>query len=117
MNPKYGSQLKKVRAYYGMTQIEVAQKAGIAINSLRRYESDERTPTMDVLEKIAGAYGITVAQLLWSQKFDLQLFAEGPEQAIKRALDKLNDAGQEKAVERVEELTEIPKYQRDPDEE
>lgn len=28
----------------------------------------------------------------------------------------LNDAGQEKAVERIEELTEIPKYQRKPEE-
>ena len=28
----------------------------------------------------------------------------------------LNDAGQQKAVERVEELTEIPKYQRKPEE-
>lgn len=32
------------------------------------------------------------------------------ERRIKIALDKLNDAGQQKAVERVEELTEIPKY-------
>ena len=30
------------------------------------------------------------------------------------ALCKLNDAGQQKAVERVEELTEIPKYQKEP---
>lgn len=31
---------------------------------------------------------------------------------IDAALDRLNDEGQEKAAERVEELTEIPKYQR-----
>lgn len=31
---------------------------------------------------------------------------------LKFALDKLNEDGQQKAVERVEELTEIPKYQR-----
>lgn len=30
------------------------------------------------------------------------------------ALQQLNDAGQEKAVERVEELTEIPRYRRQP---
>lgn len=32
---------------------------------------------------------------------------------IQDALDKLNDAGQQKAVERVEELTEIPKYRKE----
>lgn len=31
---------------------------------------------------------------------------------ILNSLNRLNDAGQQKAVERVEELTEIPKYQR-----
>lgn len=31
---------------------------------------------------------------------------------INESLSKLNDAGQQKAVERVEELTEVPKYQR-----
>lgn len=34
---------------------------------------------------------------------------------IKKALELLNEEGQQKAVERVEELTEIPKYQK-PDE-
>lgn len=35
-----------------------------------------------------------------------------PRHRIVAALDKLNDEGQEKAAERVEELTEIPRYQR-----
>lgn len=35
--------------------------------------------------------------------------------ALLNAFKNLNTIGQEKAVERVEELTEIPKYQRDPD--
>ena len=34
------------------------------------------------------------------------------QQRLVNAFDLLNDAGQQKAVERVEELTEIPKYQR-----
>lgn len=35
-----------------------------------------------------------------------------PKDRIDAALDRLNDEGQEKAAERVEELTEIPKYQK-----
>ena len=34
-----------------------------------------------------------------------------PQRRIAAALDKLNEEGQEKAAERVEELTEIPRYQ------
>ena len=39
------------------------------------------------------------------------------QQRLVNAFDLLNDAGQQKAVERVEELTEIPKYQRQPPQE
>ena len=35
-----------------------------------------------------------------------------PKLRVATAMDKLNEAGQEKAAERVEELTEVPKYQR-----
>ena len=35
-------------------------------------------------------------------------------QKIEGFMEKLNRIGQQKAVERVEELTEIPKYQRQP---
>lgn len=37
---------------------------------------------------------------------------DSPRHRITAALDKLNEEGQEKAAERVEELTEIPRYQR-----
>ena len=37
-----------------------------------------------------------------------------PQRRIAAALDKLNEEGQEKAAERVEELTEIPRYQATP---
>ena len=32
---------------------------------------------------------------------------------LNEAFDKLNEKGQQKALERVEELTEIPRYQKD----
>ncbi len=36
-----------------------------------------------------------------------------PKARIDAALDKLNDTGQKEAIRRVEELTEVPKYQRE----
>ena len=40
------------------------------------------------------------------------LLANAPQRRIATALGKLNEEGQEKAAERVEELTEIPRYRR-----
>lgn len=39
------------------------------------------------------------------------------QQRLVNAFDLLNDAGQQKAIERVDELTEIPKYKRQPPQE
>ena len=63
--PKFGEQIREMRKTYGLTQEEYAKKAGIAINSLRRYEANERQPTMDVLEKLASALGLQLQSFLW----------------------------------------------------
>lgn len=44
-------------------------------------------------------------------RFNRKFSINAPQRRIAAALDKLNEEGQEKAAERVEELTEIPRYQ------
>ena len=44
-----GEAIRAKRKEKGMTQIEVAQAAGIAVNSLRLYESGKRQPKQSVL--------------------------------------------------------------------
>ena len=51
--PNYGQQIRKVRKAFHLTQQEMAGKAGIGVNSLRRYEAGERQPNMAVLSKLA----------------------------------------------------------------
>ena len=64
-----------------------------------------------------GRFGAT-------RKFDLQMFAAEPDQVttsaeaeIRFSLSKLNVIGKRVAVERVQELTEIPKYQKEKEDE
>lgn len=58
---------------------------------------------------ISGGDGLT------EEAIDIQRkdFRQSIEQSLLREFRRLNDAGQQKAIERVEELTEIPKYQRE----
>lgn len=50
-----------------------------------------------------------------SHKFDLQLFSHCCDNSrLIAAFEKLNEDGQKVAVERVEELAEIPKYKKEP---
>ena len=61
---KIGNQIKTLRKKYGMTQIELAQKAGIAVNSLRLYEADKRLPRSDAACKLADALQVSVDELI-----------------------------------------------------
>ena len=117
-----GQQIREARKKKGLTQVVVAQRAKIAINSLRLYEAGKRQPHLEQIRRIALAIGVTVSDLVGSD-----FWSTLPESEKKAALtvnpykdlinslfDQLNDEGQSKAVERVEELTEIPKYKKEP---
>lgn len=59
--------IKQRRLMALMTQRELAQAANISTLSVIRYESGERTPTLDIASKIAKALNCTVDELLKDQ--------------------------------------------------
>ncbi|AYA98873.1 helix-turn-helix domain-containing protein [Lachnoanaerobaculum umeaense] len=123
-----GENIKKFRKLKGLTQKELAEKLGITQQSVAQYERTNKLPKLETLLYIANALDITLNGLLFGES-DLESekalekameeTAKWNDKIIKRALiehyNKLNKLGREKAVERVEELTEIEKY-TDPDE-
>lgn len=145
--------LRKYRKDAGLTQIELAEEAGIAVNSLRLYEAGKITPKFETLEKIAAALGVSWLDLIPKEVLNantVEAFAAKskendalandvvqhfpqkvldmthqlidtakknirPEiQQICEIMQVMNEEGQRVAVERVEELAQIPKYQRQP---
>lgn len=59
-----GSNIKKHRERLGIQQKEFAKKIGVSNVVLSRYESDERKPDYDTLQKIADYFEVTVDNLL-----------------------------------------------------
>lgn len=47
----------------GLTQVEVARKAGISDRAYQNYEAGERIPRADVAKRIAKALNSTVEEL------------------------------------------------------
>lgn len=114
-----GQLIKAARRKAGMTQEELGKKIGVSGSSMAQWENDLRNPKLDTLQRIAAALGVPVQDLIsdWEavdkEEFKrVFIYGEGIKDRIDAALDRLNDEGQEKAAERVEELTEIPKYQK-----
>ena len=114
-----GELIKAARKKAGMTQAQLAEKLGISYVGVSQWENDLRNPKLDTLQRIASALGVPVQDLSsdWEavdkEEFKrVFIYGEGIKDRIDAALDRLNDEGQEKAAEWVEELTEIPKYQK-----
>ena len=110
MEAQYGQSIRRVRKALKLTQEAFAQKCGISLTSLRRYEANERQPNIGTIENMANALNMTLGEFLWSINDN----STPAKQRLLTAFDQLNDEGQSKAVERVEELTEIPKYKKMP---
>lgn len=135
-----GQRIRIARKSANMTQAELAQKLDIPFQSISQWERDARNPKLETLQRIADALQVPLVFLLdgitedaYYAGFDLATALEQGEQQYFDALRKekgytfsnnevrliksfstLSDEGQAKAVERVEELTEIPKYQKKP---
>ena len=61
---KIGNKLKSLRVNKGYTPDFVAEKLGIALITYRRYERNESVPDLNILEKIANTYEISISDLL-----------------------------------------------------
>lgn len=120
---KFNERLRAIRKEKGLTQAELAEKAGIAVNSVRLYEAGARLPKLDTIARMAVAMGLTANDLIagqWGNFEGAFLSAEEFQQDDREAqliyhFRNLNDNGQSVAVERVQELAQIPAYQRPAD--
>lgn len=149
MNPQ---NLQKARKKAKLTQADLAKILGVKQATISKYESGEIVPSVEQLERMADAFGISFAALVSNETiiipgrlkvievddpesnsvaFRLEAADEeafnyglkilenngfGPEylaqQRLINAFGKLNTAGQSIAVDRLEELCEIPKYRK-----
>lgn len=119
-----GENIKKYRKAKGFTQKELAESVGVAAITIQQYERNVREPKMDTVVRLAQALGISVADLYGSCITD---FVERSAQErtteahkerqtalhkIDRILGQMNAKGIKVAVERVEELSHVPEYQK-----
>lgn len=149
-----GKNIRELRKLKGLTQKQLAEKAGLAVITIQGYEAGKYEPKIDTLHKIAKAldksiillvagcedkypltdedYKIDLANATEPEKRIIQMITSEDEKyfytpAMSEAsknirkkgykllehFQKLNEIGQEKAIEHVEMLTKIPEYRKD----
>ncbi len=68
----FNERLRFLRESSGMTQIELANKIGVAATTYRNYENTSREPNYDTLVKIASVLGVSTDYLLGVQSSETQ---------------------------------------------
>lgn len=124
-----GERIGLLAAEKGISLRKLSEKACIpytTLYSIVRRNSDKIS--MKTLGKIADALDVSITEVFGDATTSMifqsiELFEQLPTERppdltarMEQAFSALNDAGQEVACERVEELAEIPKYQRTQDE-
>jgi len=112
-----GQLIRFHRKRVGLTQKELGERAGIAEPTIRRYELGKLNPKYETLEKIAGALGVWVTNLIdlsASPIAEIWGIDSSETSALQRTiindLSELNEEGQMEAALCIHKLTENPKY-------
>jgi len=64
-----GETIKKLRKYEKLTQIQLANKVGIGVASIQRYERNELQPNIETLKNIAKALNVSINVLTGATEF------------------------------------------------
>lgn len=115
-----GDNIKRIRIEKKLTQKKLGELCGIDEANLRKYENGRLKPSLNTIRKIAASLDVYLSDLIddWS-KYSPEEYAKDWEDGL--PLDELkvlqdyrilNDNGKDEARKRVNELTEIPKYQK-----
>lgn len=68
----FGKNLKRARVRSGMSQRDLASRAGVAIATISRYESGEMNPSPRVINNVAEVFGCSIGDLIDGSFLDTQ---------------------------------------------
>ena len=64
---EFAQRLAELRKQRGLSQPELADRVGVHVSQVRRYEAGSSQPTLEVLRKMAKALGVSADVLLFDE--------------------------------------------------
>ena len=62
--PKFGQRMAAFRIAKGLSQRELGEKLGMTRDRVVYYEREARNPSLELVEKIAAFFGVSVSEML-----------------------------------------------------
>ncbi len=111
MSEKFQDRLRKARQDKGLSQSELAERAGFQPSAISHFETGTRAPSFDNLRKLADALGVSIDYLLGRQA---ESTAAGPvAEQLYRDFKKLSSSDQETVAGMAKMLAEKHARQRE----
>jgi transcriptional regulator with XRE-family HTH domain len=79
---KLGRKIKSVRTGKGITIQDIAERSGLSKGFLSQVENDKTSPSLNTLERIAGALGTPLTYLLLADQHSPVLARDGERQVL-----------------------------------
>jgi transcriptional regulator with XRE-family HTH domain len=108
-----GKKLKTLRISKGYEPIEIAERLGISKTTYGRYERNETVPDMNMLEKIAIEYDISITDLLSDDKVILSNDQKGGTSNNALVINQLSEKLIEQYELRLKKKNEIIEQQKE----
>ena len=63
----FADNIRTLRTVNGMTQEQLAEKAGVSMYTINSYEREIRMPTIQTVKRIADVFGMSIDRLVSSE--------------------------------------------------
>ena len=100
--------IKTLREQHNMSQEELGKIAGVTDKAVSTWENDIKIPRMGAIQRIADYFGIRKSDIIEDKNNNID--TQMPHQNLINKYEQLNESGQAKLMERLDELLEVPKY-------
>ena len=111
----FASRLRQAREQSGLTQQDLAEKLGVTKSAIGNYENGVSSPKWDVLLKIFDVLQVE-PNFLYQDSFSLDsadpVVLTPQQSALLSSFDQLNEEGQQKAIDYVDDLVLTGRYKK-----
>lgn len=111
----FASRLRQAREQSGLTQQDLAEKLGVTKSAIGNYENGVSSPKWDVLLKIFDVLQVE-PNFLYQDSFSSDsadpVVLTPQQSALLSSFDQLNEEGQQKAVDYVDDLVLTGRYKK-----
>ena len=104
-----GKNIKRIRESHDLTQAEFGKIAGVTDKAVSTWENGSADPRMGAIQRIADYFGIKKSDII-DDDSSSSIELSPDELYLIDLFRSLNPVGQRKALENINDLTEIGKY-------